>query len=159
MKLPSFRTLQWIFPIAVALHNSEEALSMPKWLSAHAGRLPFYPQPRVIWSGLLLLTLAAFAFTSLSARKGAQSIWAYLLFGGASTMLLNVFVPHLPATLILRAYTPGVVTALLINLPVMSLLLYKALHDHWVSGAKAVAYALLVPVGVAACILSLFMLS
>lgn len=48
-------------------------------------------------------------------------------------MLLNVLLPHIPATLVFREYTPGVVTAVLINFPVMSILLFKAVREQWVS--------------------------
>jgi hypothetical protein len=71
-------------------------------------------------------------------------------------MLLNVFVPHILATLFFRQYTPGVLTAVFINLPVMSILLYKAVDERWVSGARAVRYAVLVPMVVAGAILGLF---
>jgi hypothetical protein len=35
----------------------------------------------------------------LSWRTGRERIWAYLLFGYAVTMLVNVFVPHIPAAI------------------------------------------------------------
>ena len=107
-----FRKLQWLFPIAVTLHNSEEAACTPKWASVHSKQLPLHPGAAKIWIGLLLLTVAAFVVTYLSAQKGKQSVWAYLLFGYAAAMLLNVLIPHIPARLILAEYTPGVVTAL-----------------------------------------------
>jgi hypothetical protein len=37
------------------------------------------------------------------------------------------------------------VTAVLINLPIMGLLFFQAIREQWVSGTKAIAYALLVP--------------
>lgn len=74
-------------------------------------------------------------------------------------MLLNVLLPHIPATLVFREYTPGVVTAVLINLPVMSILLFKAVREQWVSGGKAIAYALLVPLAIGGAIAALFTIS
>jgi hypothetical protein len=153
-----FRKTQWLFPIAVTLHNSEEALSMPKWVAAHSRPLPVHPGATKIWFGLLLLTLAAFAVTYLSARKGKGSLWAYLLFGYAVAMLVNVLIPHIPATLVFREYTPGVVTAVLINLPIMGILLFQAVREQWVSGTKAIAYALLVPLTIGVAISVLFAL-
>lgn len=123
---------------------------MPAWVSAHRGQLPFHPGTSFIRMALLLATLAAFAV------KGRESIWTHLYFGGAATMLINVFVPHLPATLLFRHYTPGVVTAVLINLPLNTLLLYKAVRERRVTGVRAVRYALLVPLVVAGFILALF---
>ncbi len=112
----------------------------------------------MIWAGLLLVTLAALVVTVCSARSGRESRWAYVFFGFAAAMLLNVFVPHIPATVIFGQYTPGVVSAVFLNLPVMSVLLYKAVKDGWVSGARAVRYALLVPVVLAGMIAGLFIM-
>jgi hypothetical protein len=78
------RKTQWLFPIAVTLHNSEEV-----------------------------------------------------------AMLGNVLLPHVPASLVFREYTPGVVTAVLIKLPIMGILICQAIREQGVSGTKAIAYALL----------------
>ena len=152
----SFRRLQWLFPIAVTVHNSEEAIFMPVWVLRHRNQVPLHPSGAAIRVGLLFLTLAAFSVTALSARGGKQSVWSYLLFGYAAAMLINVFVPHVPATVILRGYTPGVVTAVLVSLPVMSILLFQAVRDRWVSGIKAAVFAMLVPLGISGLILMLF---
>jgi hypothetical protein len=155
--MPSaFRKALWMFPIAATLHNAEEALYMPAWVSAHSQQLPVHPSALTIRIGLLVVTLAAWVVSCLSRRKGEQTIWAYLLFGGAVAMLANVFVPHLPATLVFRQYTPGVVTAVLLNLPAMSVLLWLALRDGWVSGMKAMSYALSVPLVLAVSIWVVF---
>jgi hypothetical protein len=151
-----FQRMQWLSPIAVTLHNSEEAFRMPKWVSVHSGQLPLHPGAAKIRLALLLFTLAAFAVTYLSAQKGKRSVWAYLLFGSVAAMLVNVFVPHIPATWVFGEYTPGVVTAVLINLPVMSILLFKAVREQWVSGMKAIAYAVLVPLAIGTAISLLF---
>jgi hypothetical protein len=151
-----FQKLQWLFPIAVTLHSLEEAFRLPDWLSNHTRQLPIQPGRTKIWFGLALLTLAAFTVTYLSSRKGKQSLWAYLLFGYVTAMLVNVLLPHLPATLIFGEYTPGVLTAIFINLPVMSVLMYRAVSEQWVSGIKATACALLVPLAIGSLIGTLF---
>lgn len=161
----SFQKLQWLFPIAVALHNGEEALTMPGWNARHTTelaslRVPLLqkfashpPSAEEIRGALLVLTLAAFAVTWLCARAGKQSLWAYLLFGGVVTMLVNVFVPHVPATLLFGEYTPGVVTAVLINLPLMNWLALRAVREQWVIGSKAVAFGAGVPITIGGVIL------
>jgi hypothetical protein len=71
------RRLQWFFPIAVTLHNCEEAIWMPEWVSRHAAQLPLQlPGTEEFRFALVVLTVAAFAVTYLSERKGEQSIWA-----------------------------------------------------------------------------------
>jgi hypothetical protein len=156
----AFEKLQWLFPIAVALHNGEESMTMPAWVAQHAGQLPLPqlvhpPSAGVIRAALLVLTLAAFVVTYLSARKGKQSVWAYLLFGGIVAMLVNVLVPHVPATLVFHGYTPGTVTAVLINLPLMSWLAVRAVREGWVSGGRAWLFGALVPLMVAGIIVAL----
>jgi hypothetical protein len=96
-----------------------------------------------------VLTVAAFVVTYLSARKGKESVWAYLMFGCIITMLANVFIPHIPASLRFRSYTPGLATAVLINLPVMGFLSIRAVREGWVSGQKAVVFGLTVPLAIA----------
>ncbi len=153
----SFEKLQWLFPIAVTLHNAEEAITMPRWTSQH--HLPFSIHPPgapELRFALLVLTVAAFVVTYFSHHNGKQSLSAYLTFGSIITMLANVFLPHLPATLAYRSHTPGVITAVCVNLPLASLLVWVALREQWVSGKKAWFFAIAVPLIVAATIPMLF---
>ena len=141
-----FRKLQWLFPIAVMLHNAEEAIWMPGWDASHLAQLPVrQPGATEIRAALVVLTVAAFAVTYLSARRGPETIWAYLTFGYIIAMLANVFVPHVPAAIVFRGYVPGVVTAVLINLPVMSILAIRMVRERWVSGWKAAGFGVGVP--------------
>jgi len=142
----TFGKLQWLFPVAVALHNAEEAIWLPVWDARHAAELPIRPPGAVEFRVVLVvLTLAAFAVTYLSSRRGPESIWAYLTFGSIVTMLANVVVPHVPAAILFRGYAPGVVTAVLINLPLTSWLAWRAVREGWVSGWRAVAFGAGVP--------------
>jgi len=141
-----FVNLQWLFPVAVALHNLEEAIWMPGWDERHAAQLHVRPPGAMeIRIALMVLTVAAFAVTYLSIRRGPKSVWAYLAFGGILAMLVNVFIPHLPAAVLFRGYAPGVVTAVLINLPLMILQAILAVRDGWVSGWRAAAFGAGVP--------------
>lgn len=130
---------------------------MPAWQAHHASLLPMRPPgPTLLRIVLVVLIAGAFAVTYLSTRKGPQSIWANLTFGYIVAVLANVLIPHLPATLVLRSYTPGVVTACFINLPVMSVLAVKAVQERYVAGGKAVAFAIMVPVVLGVFVAALF---
>jgi len=62
----TFRKLQWLFPIAVTLHNAEEAIWMPRWSAGHAAQLPMHPPGAAeIIAALVVFTAAAFAVTHL----------------------------------------------------------------------------------------------
>ena len=139
----SFRNLEWLFPIVLTLHNVEEAIWLPGW-SKRVGFWKTPVTPGVFRFAVAVLTALAFAVTWLSAQSGKQSVWTYLAFGYMAAMLVNVLVPHLAATVARRSTMPGVVTAVALNLPVLSLLVAMALREGYVSGAKAAAYSICV---------------
>jgi hypothetical protein len=144
----SFRNLLWLFPIVVTLHHVEEAIWLPGWESKRA----WWHSPVTPGSfrfTVAVLTVLAFAVTWLSARSGKQTVWTYLAFGYMVAVLANVLIPHLALTVTLRSYMPGVVTAVALNLPVLSLLVVLAIREGYVSGWKAAAYS----VGVAGTLL------
>ena len=104
---------------------------MPKW-SVRAGRWHTPVGPFEFRFAVAVLTLLAYGIAYLSAIQGPQTVAAYVLAGYALAMLLNVFVPHVLATLALRQYAPGTATALLFNLPVCSSLLYVGVKDGYI---------------------------
>jgi hypothetical protein len=139
----NFRTLEWLFPIVVTLHNTEEAIWLPGW-SKRVGFWKTSVSPGVFRFAVAILTVLAFAVTCLSAQSGKQSIWTYLAFGYMAAMLVNVLLPHLAATLARRSYMPGVATGVALNLPVLSFLVVMALREGYVSGGKAAVYSVIV---------------
>jgi hypothetical protein len=136
----SFQSLLWFFPIAVTLHNVEEAIWFPEW-TKRTRRWPVPVAPGVFRFAVAVLTILAFAVTWLSARSGKQSVWTYLVFGCMVVTLANALVPHIALTIAMRRYMPGVATAVAINLPLLSLLVVAAIREGYVSGLKAAVYS------------------
>jgi hypothetical protein len=127
----TFFTLTWLFVLAVALHNLEEALMLPAW-SQKAGRW-HYPVSATEFAFAVIVLTAAAAATALAANLGGKgSAGAYLVCGYALAVLLNVLFPHLLVTLVLRRYAPGTMTAVVLNLPACALLLDHALREQYV---------------------------
>lgn len=83
---------------------------------------------RMVATGLALLT---FLITFWSVRSGKRSAGTYVFAVFALVVALNA-VWHLGVTLWFRAYTPGVATALAINLPVTLYLLGRAIREDFV---------------------------
>jgi hypothetical protein len=135
----SYPTLGWLFALAVTLHNTEEALLLPKW-SLSAGRWHAPIGASEFRFAVVVLTLLAYGAAYLSAIGGRQTVAAYALAGYALAMLLNVLVPHVFATIALRKYAPGTATALLFNLPVCSRLLFIGVRDGYIVTDKFVWY-------------------
>jgi len=136
----SFHHLQWLFPIVITLHNTEEAIWLPGW-SKRAVLWHNPVTPGFFRFVVTVLTVLAFAVTWLSAESGKQTVWTYLAFGYMVTVLANVLIPHVALTVALRSYMPGVATAVALNLPVLSLLVVLAIREGYVSGWKAAEYS------------------
>lgn len=152
-----FETLLWLFPVVVTLHNAEEAIWFPDW-SRRAAR--WYPavSPGVFRFAAAVLTVLAYVMTWMGARSGKQAVWTYLAFGYIVAMLINALIPHLAVTVATRSYMPGVATAVVLNLPALSLLAVLALRQGYVTGWRAAAYALAVPIALLFSIPALFKL-
>ncbi len=126
-----FHILIWLFPVVVTLHNLEEAILLPAW-SQTAGPRHRPTTPFEFRFAVAVLTIAAYIVAYMCYVGGKGSWGAYLLSGYALAMFLNVFAPHLVATIVMRRYTPGVVTACLLNQPVMGLILYYSIAHGFV---------------------------
>lgn len=147
----NFEILAWIFAGAVTLHNIEEAILLPKW-SRTAGRWHIAVGDTEFRFAVVTLTALAYACAWSAGSGGA--IGAYAISGYALAMLLNVFIPHIAATLILRRYVPGTATGLLLILPVSTLLLRQANVEQridlaiflWTGPFTALALAASIPI-------------
>jgi hypothetical protein len=132
-----------MFPVAVTLHNLEEAVWLPAW-SQHAG---IWEQPvgaREFRVAAVLLAIFAYAVTYWSIRTGQEGVGTYVITGFLFAMLLNV-IYHVAATLSLREFAPGILTAVLINLPVMGYLLWRMFQERWVTWPTALVAFIAIP--------------
>lgn len=150
-----FVILAWLFALVVTVHNIEEALLLPAW-SKTAGRWHHPVGEREFRFAVVVLTVLAYATAGLAVAYGKESVGAYLLSGYAFAMLLNVLFPHVIATVVMRRYAPGTLTALLLNLPVTFLLLQKGFEEGYVHFQRFVWAGPLVVAGIMAAIPVLF---
>jgi hypothetical protein len=148
--LIGWRASVWLFAAALTLHNAEEAVWLPAW-SQEKG---YWRIPATIGEArfvLLVLTILAYLCAWLAGAGSPTG--TYLICGCALTMLLNVFLPHVAATIALRQYAPGTATAVLLNLPATCWLLRRALLERritlqtfsWVGPAVILAILGLIP--------------
>lgn len=121
----------WLFAIAAAVHNLEEAIWLPDW-SQGAGRWHHAVGKAEFRFAVFVLTLLAVLSVALATLQGKQSLGAYLVAGYALAMLLNVLVPHAAASLAMRCYMPGTATAVLLNLPVTIAVLALAIREGYI---------------------------
>jgi hypothetical protein len=122
----TFERAMWLFPAAVTVHNLEEALWLPAWSQQPGALGPPIGESEFRFA-LGVLTALAFVMTGVAARM--RGAWLAATAAYWVAMLANVVVPHLVASVIARRYTPGVVTAVALNLPVTTYLLRRALGE------------------------------
>ena len=146
MDAATFTHWQWLFPAAITIHNLEEAIWLPGW-SPTAGRWHAEVGAFEFRFAVVVLTALAWVVTGLSIAGGPGSLGAYLFGAYVAAMLINVVLPHLAATIGLRRYAPGLATALLLNAPVCTWILYAGVRVNWMTGEKlTIATAIGVPV-------------
>ena len=112
-----------ILPFAFALHNIEEVFGMEKWTKSIPS---FIHQPvttRQFAIAVGLFTLLGFVIILTKNYYQTEMQYLYMVSGFAGMLFLNVFIPHLIATIYLKKYAPGAITGLLINLPLTTIIL------------------------------------
>ena len=136
------RRVLWLVPVLLAVHNAEEALFFPRYIPFVLARLPAGWQAVAaplttgqVWSALAIVTAAAFAAVGwVQARPESRAaLWLVLLIQAA--VLVNALWHAAVAVVLFRGYAPGLVTALLFNLPFSVYLLQRAVAERWVGRA------------------------
>jgi hypothetical protein len=126
---------------------------MPAWMEhrlpailARYG-LPLEPPSRdELAAGLVLVTLVPALVLALAAWRPTDRVWAQVSLFVAAVFSWNALVPHLAATLLLREYTPGVATAVFVNLPWGATTFRRAVSEGVITRTRAAAVAALAAV-------------
>ncbi len=129
----SFFQLLWGVPILLAIHNLEEAPFMEKWSKELP--LPIHPvvSTRQFVAAVTLITVAGFVVTYFGIAVIKQPIGIWAVFEIQMIMLVNAIMPHFASTIRFRKYSPGVFTALLLNLPFSIYLFQRAIQEGFMS--------------------------
>ena len=124
-------TRYWIYLIiAWSIHNLEEALTMSKWLGLNEANIPmkFIPISTIQESfpiGLIIVSLLLFLIPIIAIYKK----WDNRILAVALGIFLINAIQHILISIVFMGYSPGVITALLINLP-LSVFMIKQLFKH-----------------------------
>ena len=122
----------WLFPISFALHNIEEALWFPVF-SKSAGKFHKPVDTFEFVFAVIILTLFSIVITLLFVINGKRSLSCYLYFAFNFGMLINVFFPHLAATVVLKKYCPGLLTGILFLIPTTAyILLFGYSNEYFI---------------------------
>ena len=153
--MKSLRAAAWLLPLAFVIHDGEEILTMPRWIAEHRPLLERIahtgaPARRVVdnlptttaqVAVAVAVELAVLLLATVLFSRGPRPGPALYFYAAALGVFTAHSLTHLGQTLLLGAYTPGVVTAVLI-VPAAGVYLYKRLFEAgllsrrsaWLSG-------------------------
>ncbi|MFC4403922.1 HXXEE domain-containing protein [Gracilibacillus xinjiangensis] len=135
-----FLTLLFLF--SITLHNLEEALWLPKW-SEHAGRFQKRVEPNEFRFAIIVITLFAY-LTVFFYYVFNNTITTIILVGFLGAMVFNAIFPHLLATIVLKQYAPGVLTGVLLNIPINSYIIYRFIEENLITLFGAICATILI---------------
>ncbi len=130
----------WLLPLIFIIHDTEEIITMQSWLAANRPRLrPYEERFRFIryalkfnnvtkaqFTGAVFIELFVLAGASALFFSSAQSEAAKFIYLSFNTALFIHLFMHVGQSVILKSYTPGVITSLLVLIP-GGILIYKFL--------------------------------
>jgi hypothetical protein len=136
------RTVVWLVPALLALHNAEEALALraglpwlrtplPEPLAAAAAGVTY---PAVV-QALTVLSVLAFGLAALVAARPTSRAALWLLLALEAAVGINAVAHLASAALVFRGYGPGLATGVLINAPFAVYCMRRARRDRWLSPA------------------------
>jgi hypothetical protein len=136
-------------PVAMALHNLEEALGVHR-LAARATLPDAWRQLwspgsgtlRLFYGALAALTLAVFVVSVFGHLANPRGRGARILIVVQLLMLINA-IWHCTAAVVLRGYAPGVVTALLLQAPLAWAVLRRSWREEWLPHRATIAAGLI----------------
>ena len=132
-----------LFLLSFTLHNMEEALWLPEW-SAHAGKFHTKVSGKGFRFAVLIITMIGYLLTFADLVFGGKAAPVkYIYLGFVLMMCFNALFPHLIGTIILKKYSPGTLTGLLLNLPIG---LYLIFRDEGIGFLDYRLYLFFVPV-------------
>lgn len=137
-------SLLWLLPVVFMFHDFEEILTVEAWGNKHGPAITasLSPALRKRMAPMMGMTTRDFAMDVLFVyilivgvtfvAVFLEFYWPYLAV--LAVFLLHVFT-HLAQSMVLKLYTPGVVTAVLLAFPYSLYAFYRLLHEGIVSEA------------------------
>lgn len=134
------RTIVWLIPTFLTIHNAEEAVAFDRMRSQLAVALPepfatlqtrlTYP---VLLQLLVILSVLAFILAMIVMLRPRSRAALWLLLALEAAVAINVISHVVSAVAFFHGYGPGLATAVLLNAPFAVYTLRRAKREAWVS--------------------------
>ncbi len=113
-----FIPIKLLFLLGFTLHNLEESVWLPEW-SKHAKTFHEPVERNQFIFAVIIITTIGYLLTFANILFDQPgNIASYIYLGFIGMMGFNAIFPHLIATVILKRYAPGLLTGILLNLPI-----------------------------------------
>jgi len=149
----SLRAVIWLGPIVFLVHDLEEVFRTRPWVDANQVLIestPFQPvvqamgyEPAKFGLVVALVTVLYFVISYFATRHVRPGVSMNLYAATVLTMCVNV-VTHVGQSVLLRMYTPGVITAVLVVLPYTVIALRKLRAHRLLTASTWIASPLLI---------------
>jgi hypothetical protein len=160
-----FKQLVWLFIIVFFIHNIEELVTVNFWIKENLHLLPLFLKTTIttyIINDLKSFYIIAISFATLfplvvciwANNTSNFKITSFLMITMSWVLLINAL-QHIFTTLIVSKYSPGFLTALFINLPFSSYLLYRFYKEKSITKRKIILF---MPIGLLVYILSIIII-
>ncbi|HEU5133555.1 MAG TPA: HXXEE domain-containing protein [Steroidobacteraceae bacterium] len=132
------RQLAWLLPAAFALHELEE-WNIVAWYRRYWTNVdPALVNQRNSWTWLAFASLFGFLWTFLASRFRNPAIALHLLLVFFIAVFSHCFA-HIYWLFSLGVYAPGVVTSIVLIIPITAYVTYRAIRERLVSSVFAAA--------------------
>ncbi len=112
-----------IVPFAFAIHNFEEAWAICNTSQTYQN--PFVANVTQFIIAVSLFTTLGFVLVFGKKLYKTTRYYQYAITGFSGMLFLNVFFPHVLSAIYLQKYTPGLISAVMLILPLTGFLLWK----------------------------------
>jgi hypothetical protein len=127
-------------PLAYVFHHCEESIIF----NFRAWRSLYFPDNKLPSTELMLVILMAISLVYIilhfivQNRASAQSVIIFLM-----TTQVNNMIFHTGGTIVFQDFSPGLITAILLYIPVNIIIAQKALQEGWISKRSLIVLFLL----------------
>ncbi|RJE89701.1 HXXEE domain-containing protein [Paenibacillus sp. 1011MAR3C5] len=131
--------LMWLFLVVFFLHDGEEIVTMERWVRKHHKQAKLALDLRLIdlnknltvqfTAGVLTIGVALALVTYVAVPLAGSKHALYALFTGLVAVFLLDGLKHIGISLLLKTYTPGVVTAAVLEVPYGAYALYRLFDE------------------------------
>lgn len=117
-----FKTMIWLLPIALAIHEAEE-WNILGWYHRNFVDLPPGRTNTTIRFFLIFLSLMGFVWTGIGALSGDPAVAAMILFPLLALIIQNIL-QHIYWQFLFGQYAPGILTSMVFLTPLVFYFVY-----------------------------------